>query len=76
MHAPIWLKFGIRNGNLKVSTSFNFGINLINIEEAISDFTQKAKANFCHGYKINRFKEQAENWHVARLNISGVPFGG
>ena len=71
MHAPIWLKFGIRNGDLKVSTSFNFGVNLINIEGVKRNFMQKAKAIFCHGYKINCFKEQAENRYVATVQLTG-----
>ena len=38
----------------------------------INDFTHKAKLNFCHAYRVNCFKEQAENQSVARLNIRGV----
>ena len=49
---------------------------LINNEGVISNVTQKAKSNFCHTYRVNRFKEQAKNWYVAGLNIRGVPFGG
>ena len=73
MHAPIWLKFGIRIGGLKENTSINFGANLITIE---GGFMHKAKANFCHAYRVNRFEEQSENRYVGRLNIRGVPFGG
>ena len=67
---------GIRIGGLKANTSINFGVNLFNIPGVISDFTHKAKLNFCHAYRVNCFEEQAENWYVARLNIRGVPFGG
>ena len=76
MLAPLWLKFGTRIEGLKV-TSISFGINLINIKRVIhvSNFTCRAKSDFCHGYKINCFEEQAENWYEARLNIRGVPFG-
>ena len=58
------------------NTSIDFWVNLINIEEVISDFTYKLKSNFCQAYRVNCFKEQAENRYVARLNIRGVPFGG
>jgi len=52
------------------------GVNPITIEGVISSFMHKAKANFCHTYRINRFEEQSENLYVGRLNIRGVPFGG
>ena len=67
---------GTRIGGLKVNTSINFWVNLINIEGVISDFTHKSKSNFCEAYKVNRFEEPAENQYVARLNIRGVPLGG
>ena len=76
MRALIWLKFGTLIGSLKVNMSIDFGINQMNTEEVISDFTHKAKANFCHAYRVNCFKEQTENWYIARLNIRGAPFGG
>jgi len=76
MWASIWLKFGTRIGGLKANTSIKSGINPINIQEVTSDFTHKTKSNFCQAYRVNRFKEQAENQYVARLNIKGVPFGG
>ena len=53
-----------------------FRANLINIEGVISNFTHKAKSNFCHTYRVNRLKEQAKNWYLAWLNIRGVSFGG
>jgi len=53
-----------------------WGKNLINNEGVISDFTHKAKSNFCHAYRVNHFEEQAENRYVARLNIRGVHFNG
>ena len=74
MRASILLKFGTRIGGLKAKTSIDFWVNLINIEGVISDFTHKSK--FCQAYRLNCFKEQAENRYVARLNIRGVPFGG
>ena len=76
MHAPIWLKFDTRIGGLKANTSINFGVNLMDIEGVISDFTRTAKAKYCHTYKVNRSEEQAENRYVGRLNIRGVLFGG
>ena len=74
MRASTWLKFETHIGGLKANTSIKFGVNLINIQGVISDLMNKAKSNFCHTYKVNRFEEQAENWCVARLNIRGVPF--
>jgi len=68
-------KFGTCIGGLKANTSIKFGVNLINNEGVISDFTHKAKLNFCHAYRVNCFEEQAENWYVARLNVRGVRFG-
>ena len=76
MHAPIWFEFGIHIGGLKETTNINFGVNLITIEGVISGFMHKAKANFFHTYRVNRFEEQSENRYVGRLNIRGVAFGG
>jgi len=76
MHYLIWLKFDTLIGGLKANTSINFGVNLFNIQGVTSDFMHKTKANFCHAYRVNCLKEQAENRYVARLNIRGVPFGG
>ena len=76
MRAMIWLKLGMRIGGLKANASIDFWVNLIYIEEVISDFTCQVKANFCHTYRGNCFEEQAENRYIARLSISGVPFGG
>ena len=42
MHAYIQLKFGTRIGSLKVNTTTNFGVNLINIEGVISNFMHTA----------------------------------
>ena len=58
MCAPIWLKFGTCIRGIKMNTSIKFGVNLINIQGVISNFT---KSNFCHTYRVNRFKEHAEN---------------
>ena len=60
MCAPIGLKFGTPIRILKVNTGIKFGVNLINIQGAISDFTHKAKLNFCHTYRVNCFEEQAQ----------------
>ena len=76
MLTSIWLKFGTLIGGLQANTSITFGINPINIQGVISNFTHKTKSNFCQAYRLNCYKEQAENWYVARLNIRGVPFGG
>jgi len=76
MHAVIPLKFGTCIGGLKANTRINLGANIIKIQGIISDFTHKAKLNFCHSYRVNFLKKQAEKWYVASLNIRGVPFGG
>ena len=76
MRTSIWLKFGTHIEGLKANTSIDFGVNLINTEGVISDFTHKLKSNFCQAYRVNRFEEQAENRYVARLSIRGVHFGG
>ena len=76
VHASIWLKFGTCIGGLKANISINFGVNLIKIQGVISDLMHKAKLNFCQANRLNRFKEQAENWYGARLNIRAVHFGG
>ena len=75
MCASIWLKFGTRIGGLNVNNRIKFGINLTNIRGVTSDFTHLTKLNFCQAYRLNCFKEQAENRYVARLNIRGVSFG-
>ena len=69
-------KFGTHIGDLKVNTRIKFGINLINIRGVTSDFMHKTKSNFCQAYRVNCFKEQAEIWYVASLNIRRVPFDG
>ena len=74
MRAPSRLKFGTHE--YMVNTSIKIEVNLINIPGVISNFKDKAKSNFCHAYRVNRFKELTENQYLARLNIRGVPFGG
>ena len=66
MRASFWLKFGTHIGGLKANTSIKFGVNLINNEGVISDFTHKATLNFCHAYS---FEECVENRY-----IDGLPF--
>jgi len=75
MHASIWLIFGTHIRGLKENTSIKIEVNLINIQGVTSGCMNKVKPNFCHAYKVNHFKEQTENWNVARLNIRGVPLG-
>ena len=76
MYALIWLKVGTCLGGLNVSASIKFKVNLMNIQQAISDFMHSAKLSFCHTYRVICFEEQAENQYVARLNITRVSFGG
>ena len=52
LRASILLKFGTRIGGLKANTSIDFWVNLINIEEVISDFTHKSNSNFCQAYRL------------------------
>ena len=59
MRASMWLKFDTHIGGLKANISIKFGINLINIEEVISNFMLKAKLNFCHAYRVNCIEEKA-----------------
>ena len=67
MRTQMWLKFGTHIRHLKTNNRINFGVNLINIQTVISNFTHEAKFNFCHTYRVNRFEEQAENWYVVNL---------
>ena len=76
MCASIWLKFGTHIEGLNENTSIKFAVNLISIQEVISDFTHKAKPNLFHAYWVSRFEEHAEHQYVSRLNIRGMPFGG
>ena len=76
MRASIWLTFAAHIEGLKANTSVKFGVNLMHIQEIISNVMHKTKSHFCHAYRVNHFKKQAEYWYVARLNIRGVPFGG
>ena len=76
MRASIWLKFGTHIGYLKANTSVKFGVNLMNIQGVISNFTHKTKLNFCYAYRVNHFEKKAENRYVARLSIREVPFSG
>ena len=54
------------------------GVNLIDIQEFMNDFMHKTISNskFCHVYRINRFKKQAENQYKAMPSTIVVPFGG
>ena len=67
-------EIGTRIGGIKANIRSNFEVNLSNIQGVITVFTHTAKSNFCHAYRVNCFKQKAENWYVARLNISGMPF--
>ena len=52
--------------DLMANQTCKFEANLINIPKVINDFTHKTKLNFCHTYRLNQLKEQAENRDVAR----------
>ena len=69
MRDSIWLKFGTNIGGLKVNISIKCRVNLINIQGVISNFTYKTKSNFSHAYRVNCFKEQAENQCVAQRSV-------
>ena len=72
MRTSIWLKFGTCIGGLKANDTIIIEVNLIKNEGVKRDFTQKARTNFCHAYRVNHFKEQAENQCLATLNIKEV----
>lgn len=52
MPASMWLKIGTPIVSLKANTSINLksGVNWIYNERVISNFTHRAKLNFCHAY--------------------------
>jgi len=75
VQASILLKCGTIDGGIKENACINFGINLFKFQGVISDFMHKTKSNFCQAYRVNRFKEPAENRYVAELNIRRVPIG-
>jgi len=41
LRASIWLEFGAHIGSLKANISVKFGVDLINIHGAVSDFTSE-----------------------------------
>jgi len=40
------------------------------------DFSYKNRSKVCHAYRVNRWKELVETWHVDGVIIVGVPFCG
>ena len=41
----------------------------MNIQGQISDFTHKAKSNFCRTYTVNLFEEQVKNRYIASISV-------
>jgi len=75
-HAPIQLKLSTRKGLIKAHLRTNFGWNPIKIYGVIIDFLRKKRSKVCHAYRVNRWKELDESWHVGGVIIVGVPFCG
>jgi len=63
--APIWIKFAMFIGGLKVNTRINFGVDLINIWGAISDVMR-------HAYRVNHFEEQAVMRSWSQVNPENI----
>ena len=75
-HTPIKLKLGTRVQLIKAHLRTNFGWNPIKIYGVIIDFLRKKGSKVCHTYRVNRWKELDEIWHVGGVIIVGVPFCG
>jgi len=76
MHTPIKLKLDTHKGLLKVHLHINLDWNPIKIYGVMIDFLCKRRLKVCHAYRVNRWKELVETWHVGGVTIVGVPFCG
>ena len=47
---------------------------MINRHRVISDYSRKITPICCHIYRVNRLREEAENWWVNRLTIEPQTF--
>ena len=71
---PIALKFGTQKGSTKAYLGTNIGWNTINRQRVMSDYSLKITPICCHAYRVNRVREEAENWWVNRLTIEPQTF--
>ena len=51
-----------------------FGLNAINRQGVIIEYSQKITPICCHGYRINRLWEEAENWWVNKVTTDPQTF--
>ena len=66
---PIALKFCTQKGGIKAHLGTTFGMNTINRQGDIIDYSQKITQICCHAYRVNHLWEEAENRCVDRLTI-------
>ena len=72
------LKFGTQKGGggIKVHLGTKFGWNTISSQGVISNYSQKITPIYCHAYRVNRLREEAENQYMDRLTIEPQTFSG
>ena len=63
------MKVGTQKGGLKTHLGTKFGLNTINSQEVIIDYSQKITPICCHAYRVNHLREEAENRCVDRITI-------
>ena len=68
------MKFGTQKGGIKVYLGTKFGMNTINSQGVIIDYSQKITPICCHAYRVNRLWEEAENQRVDRITVEPQPF--
>ena len=73
---PIALKFGTQKGGTKAHLGTNVGRNTINRQRVMSNYSRKITPICCHAYRVNRVRDEAENWWVNRLTIEPQTFCG
>ena len=76
MPYSIALKFGTQRRDIKTHLSTNIGLNMINRQRVISNYSQKITPICCHDYKVNHLWEETENRWVTRLTIEPPTFCG
>ena len=72
----IALKFGTEKGGIKTHLGINFGLNTINRQRVISEYSRNITPIYCHAYRVNRVWEEAENRWVNRLTSEPQTFCG
>ena len=76
MQYPIALRFGTQKGSIKAHLCTNCGWNTINRPRVISAYSRKITPICINAYRVNRLREEAENWWVNRLTIEPQTFCG